>query len=114
VVVPDKGLDRTFFFRLHNGRLTAAPQGFVASAPGAGPRHTTFHPTFPVLYVNNELDSTVTVFAWSAGTATERQVISTLMGVIRGLIQPPKSQCRPVAAVYTSRTAARTASCSST
>jgi 6-phosphogluconolactonase len=79
VVVPDKGLDRTFFFRFHDGRLTAAPQGFVASAPGAGPRHTTFHPTFPVLYVNNELDSTVTVFAWSAGTATERHVISTLV-----------------------------------
>jgi 6-phosphogluconolactonase len=78
VVVPDKGLDRTFFFRFRDGRLTAEPRDFVDAAPGAGPRHTTFHPTLPVLYVNNELDSTVTVFAWSAGTATERQVISTL------------------------------------
>jgi 6-phosphogluconolactonase len=76
VIVPDKGFDRTFFFRFHDGRLTA--QDFVDSAPGAGPRHTTFHPTLPVLFVNNELDSTVTVFAWSAGTAAERQVISTL------------------------------------
>ena len=32
----------------------------------------------PVLYVNNELDSTVTVFDWAAGRATERQVITTL------------------------------------
>jgi 6-phosphogluconolactonase len=78
VVVPDKGFDRTFFFRFRDGRLTTAPQGFVDSAPGAAPRHTTFHPTLPVLYVNNELNSTVTVFAWSAGRATERQVISTL------------------------------------
>jgi 6-phosphogluconolactonase len=78
VVVPDKGFDRTFFFRFQEGRLRAAPQGFVDSAPGAAPRHTTFHPSLPVLYVNNELDSTVTVFAWAAGAATERQVISTL------------------------------------
>ena len=35
--------------------------------PGAAPRHATFHPTLPVLYVNNELDSTVTVFDWTAG-----------------------------------------------
>ncbi len=56
VVVPDKGFDRTFFFRFHDGRLTPTEQGFVASAPGAAPRHATFHPTLPVLYVNNELE----------------------------------------------------------
>jgi len=78
VVVPDKGFDRTFFFRFQDGRLTPTEQGFVESAPSAAPRHTTFHPTLPVLYVNNELDSTVTVFDWTAGRATERQVISTL------------------------------------
>ncbi|HEY0182936.1 MAG TPA: lactonase family protein [Rhodopila sp.] len=80
VIVPDKGFDRTFFFRFRNGRLTPTDQGFVDSAAGAAPRHATFHPSLPVLYVNNELDSTVTVFDWSAGRATERQVISTLAG----------------------------------
>jgi 6-phosphogluconolactonase (cycloisomerase 2 family) len=78
VVVPDKGFDRTFFFRFADGRLSSA--GFVPSAPGAAPRHTTFHPTLPVLYVNNELDSTVSVFGWDDGRATERQVIGTLAG----------------------------------
>jgi 6-phosphogluconolactonase len=78
VAVPDKGVDRTFFLRFRDGHLTAAPQVFIDSAPGAAPRHAAFHPTLPVLYVNNELDSTVTVFAWGAGRATERQVISTL------------------------------------
>jgi 6-phosphogluconolactonase len=78
VIVPDKGFDRTFLFRFQNGRLIPTEQGFVQSAPGAAPRHTTFHPNLPVLYVNNELDSTVTVFGWNAGRATERQVISTL------------------------------------
>ena len=78
VIVPDKGLDRTFFFRFRQGRLTATEQGFIASAAGAAPRHAIFHPTLSVLYVNNELDSTVTVFDWAAGHATERQVIATL------------------------------------
>jgi 6-phosphogluconolactonase len=78
VVVPDKGFDRTFLFRFQDGRLTPTEQGFIASAPGAAPRHTTFHPSLPVLYVNNELNSTVTVFDWTAGRATERQVISTV------------------------------------
>jgi 6-phosphogluconolactonase len=80
VIVPDKGFDRTFFFRFQGGRLTATEQGCVEAAPGAAPRHATFHPTLPVLYVNSELDSTVTVFAWAEGRASERQLISTLAG----------------------------------
>lgn len=80
VVVPDKGFDRTFFFQFQDGRLTPTEQGFIDAAPGAAPRHAVFHPALPVLYVNNELDSTVTVFDWSAGRATERQVISTVPG----------------------------------
>jgi 6-phosphogluconolactonase len=80
VVVPDKGFDRTFFFRFQDGRLTPTEQGFVASSPGAAPRHTVFHPWLPVLYVNNELDSTVTVFGWTGARASERQVISTVPG----------------------------------
>jgi 6-phosphogluconolactonase len=84
VIVPDKGFDRTFLFRFQDGQLTATEQGFVQSAPGAAPRHATFHPTLPVLYVNNELNSTVTTFAWNAGRATERQVVSTLAGGFSG------------------------------
>jgi 6-phosphogluconolactonase len=78
VVVPDKGLDRTFFFRFGEGRIVATEQGFVASAPGAAPRHAVFHPERPVLYVNNELDSTVSVFDWAAGRAVQLQVVSSL------------------------------------
>lgn len=82
VVVPDKGLDRTFLFSFGNGRLSPTPQAFVASRAGAAPRHAAFHPGLPVLYVNNELDSTVTVFDWNAGPgqATERQVAATIAG----------------------------------
>lgn len=78
VVVPDKGFDRTFFFRFENGRLAAAEQPHADAAPGAAPRHATFHPSLGVLYVNNERDSTVTVFEWLNGRVTEKQVISSL------------------------------------
>ncbi len=84
VVVPDKGLDKTFLFRFAFGRLVTTAQESVASKPGAAPRHTVFHPSLPILYVNNELDSTVTVFDWNAGYAAEAQVISTIPHGHRG------------------------------
>ena len=84
VVVPDKGFDRTFFFRFGDGRLTPTEQGWANSAPGAAPRHAAFHPSLPVLYVNNELDSTVTVFGWADGKATEQQVASALAAAHTG------------------------------
>ena len=33
---------------------------------GAGPRHVAFHPTLPLVYVANELDSTVSTFRFDA------------------------------------------------
>ena len=78
VIVPDKGFDKTFLFRFSGGRLAPTEQASIGSKPGAAPRHTTFHPSLPILYVNNELDSTVTVFEWNAGRATEAQVIGTI------------------------------------
>ncbi len=79
VIVPDKGFDRTFLFRFENGQLAPTTQGHAEASPGAAPRHATFHPFLPVLYVNNELDSTVTVFDWKPGQAVMRQVITTLV-----------------------------------
>jgi 6-phosphogluconolactonase len=80
VVVPDKGFDRTFVFRLDGGRITPTRQGSIASRAGAAPRHAAFHPGLPILYVNNELDSTVTVFRWGRedGQMDELQVVSTV------------------------------------
>jgi 6-phosphogluconolactonase len=82
VIVPDKGFDCTFVFRFDvvTGRIEPTAQGPVASRPGAAPRHCIFHPSLLVLYVNNELDSTVTAYGWegATGALTEMQVISTL------------------------------------
>jgi 6-phosphogluconolactonase len=82
VLVPDKGLDRVFVFRLDtaSGRLSPTGQGSVQTRPGAGPRHLAFHPRLPIVWVLNELDSTATTYRWDAGTGALApvQVITTL------------------------------------
>ncbi|HEY1930502.1 MAG TPA: lactonase family protein [Acetobacteraceae bacterium] len=82
VIVPDKGFDCTFVFRFDatTSRIEPTAQGCIAARPGAAPRHCVFHPSQPILYVNNELDSTVTVFRWDSttGALTEAQVAGTL------------------------------------
>lgn len=64
VIVPDKGLDRIFVFRFDptTGRLTPTEQGSVAALPGSGPRHAAFHPTFPILWVINEISNTIVTY----------------------------------------------------
>lgn len=86
LIVPDKGFDRTFVFRWTNGRVVPTVQGSIASRAGAAPRHAAFHPTLPILFVNNELDSTVTVFRWDGvtGQVEELQVVTTLPHAFAG------------------------------
>jgi 6-phosphogluconolactonase len=82
VLVPDKGLDRVFVFRFDaiTGRLTPTEQGSVKSRPGAGSRHLAFHPKLPIVWVLNELDSTIATYRFDTehGTLTPVQVMSTL------------------------------------
>lgn len=70
IAVPDKGLDRTFVFRLDGatGKLSEVEGTAAESREGAGPRHITFHPSNRFAYVVNELDSTVTACRFDAGT----------------------------------------------
>ena len=68
---PDKGLDRIFVFAFDaaTGKLTAvSPEGFVTARSGSGPRHAAFHPTLPVLWVLNEISSTVATYRWEPAT----------------------------------------------
>ena len=89
IAVPDLGLDRVFVFRLDAsaGTLVPAEVPFVATRPGAGPRHVDFHPSLPYAYVINELDSTVAAYGYDAdqGALTPLQVTSTLPSGFTGL-----------------------------
>jgi 6-phosphogluconolactonase len=68
VVVPDKGLDKIFVFRLdaERGKLVPCDPPFVKARYGAIPRHVAFHPERPFAYVVNEQDSTVNAYHWDA------------------------------------------------
>jgi 6-phosphogluconolactonase (cycloisomerase 2 family) len=82
VLVPDKGLDRVFVFRFDaaTGRLAPTEQGAVKSRPGAGSRHLAFHPKLPIVWVLNELDSTIATYQFDTerGALKALQVMSTL------------------------------------
>lgn len=79
-VSADLGADRLFVYRFDatTGTLSAADVPSVAMAPGAGPRHVAFSPDGQTLYCANELDSTLSVFAWdgATGTLTHKQTLS--------------------------------------
>jgi 6-phosphogluconolactonase len=80
VLVPDKGNDTVavFAFDAQRGLLDFA--SVTASRPGAGPRHGAFHPSLPIFWVLNELDSSITTYRWSeqAGSLEPLQILPTL------------------------------------
>jgi 6-phosphogluconolactonase len=82
VLVSDLGLDQILVYRFDPEKGSLAPNDppFVRLSPGAGPRHFAFHPNGRFLYSINELQSTVTAFAFdvSAGRLREMQTVSTL------------------------------------
>ena len=72
----DLGADRVFVYRLDpDGRaLHHVEGGDAVMRAGAGPRHLAFHPTLPIVFVANELDSTVVTLRFDA----ERGALSPL------------------------------------
>jgi len=67
-IAADLGADRVFVYHLDlEGRsLRHIEEGDAVMRPGAGPRHLAFHPTLPLVFVANELDSTVATLRFDA------------------------------------------------
>jgi 6-phosphogluconolactonase len=80
--VADLGLDKILIYKLdlERGKLIPNDPPCAQTAPGAGPRHFDVHPSRKQAYVINELDNTVTVFAYEEATGSLRpiQALSTL------------------------------------
>ncbi len=57
-------------FDATTGQLTPNELPSIAVRAGAGPRHLAWHPDGRVLYLLNELDASIDVFAFSAGLGT--------------------------------------------
>ena len=84
----DLGIDKIMIYRLdiEKGTIAAGDPPFVKVKPGAGPRHFAFHPNGKYAYVINELDCTMTAFAYdsASGALKEIQTITTLPNGFNG------------------------------
>jgi len=80
LIVTDLGIDKVmlYSFDANSGKLTPSRQAFLASVPGSGPRHFTFHPTNRFGYLVEELSGTVVTFRYKKGKLKTRQRISTM------------------------------------
>ena len=87
-LVADLGLDLLIAYRFDaaRGMLTSYEKATVRLAPGAGPRHFAFDPAGRLVYVLNELNSTVTALRYEAAgpSFTELQSLSTLPADFKG------------------------------
>jgi 6-phosphogluconolactonase len=82
------GLDKVMSYRLDaaKGKLTPNEPAFVATGEKTGPRQLAFRPDGKFAYVINELNSTISAFAYDAetGALTELQNLSTVPGYFDG------------------------------
>jgi 6-phosphogluconolactonase len=80
VVVADLGTDKLVIYQLDADQHQLTLHNEMRATPGAGPRHSVFHPTLPFFYVINELNSTITVYKFDCilGTLTEIETLNTL------------------------------------
>lgn len=69
-----------YAFDAATGKLTPNAVPRVSTAKGAGPRHMAFHPNGKLAYVIDELDQTLSAYAYDAkvGRLTALQTLSTL------------------------------------
>jgi 6-phosphogluconolactonase len=78
--VPDLGIDQVVIYRMDLAAARIQLHGRGHCPAGGGPRHMKFHPSGKFAYVLNELELSVTAFAYDpeAGTMQPIHTISTL------------------------------------
>jgi 6-phosphogluconolactonase len=95
----DLGADRVFVYRLDlDGKsLRPVAGGDAVMRAGAGPRHLAFHTTLPLVFVSNELDSTVATlrFDGESGKLTLLGALSTLPAGWKGTNYPADIHVAP-------------------
>ncbi len=81
IFVADLGIDQVSVYKIDNlsSKLVKATVPAIIMPPGSGPRHLAFHPAMKVLYVVNELSSSVSVVALNKdGSFTTVETVSAL------------------------------------
>ena len=86
VFVADLGQDKIVTYRLDTTTQKLVYVAETDTHPGSGPRHFTFHPTANYAYSINELDSTITAYAFNPQSKELKslQTISTLPADFQG------------------------------
>ncbi len=74
----DLGTDHLDIYKLENGELKKSNPSFVKLPAGAGPRHFDFHPKKELIYVINELNSSISALRKGSSGWEVAQNISTL------------------------------------
>jgi 6-phosphogluconolactonase len=99
VLAADLGADRVFVYRLDlDGKsLHHVESGDAVMRAGAGPRHVAFHPKLPLVFVANELDSTLATLRFDAerGTLSPLGTHSTLPAKWTGTNYPADIHVAP-------------------
>ena len=89
VMFADLGTDKIHIFNFDVAKrpnpLTPGEQPFYLLEPGAGPRHSTFHPSGKFYYVVTELNSTVSAFSYNKGKLTHLQTESMIPSGYTGI-----------------------------
>jgi len=89
VLVPDLGTDqlRVYAFDADRGSLTPRPERTARLAPGSGPRHVAFDAHARFVYLMNEMNATITTFAYNPadGALEQRQSVDLLPEGFAGL-----------------------------
>jgi 6-phosphogluconolactonase len=82
----DLGIDQVLIYRPDFKKGKLLPHAAAVMRPGVGPRHLVFHPDGRFVYVINELEPTITVFAYESASGSLREIdtIATLPGDYSG------------------------------
>ncbi|UWU23824.1 lactonase family protein (plasmid) [Rhizobium sp. CB3060] len=86
IVVPDKGLDAIFVYRLDRASGTLIKVASCETREGAGPRHIAFHPEGRLAYVINELDCSMAAYRFDPATGgiAPFQILSSVADCFTG------------------------------
>lgn len=80
MLAADLGLDKIYVYALNEEEHRLAYHSEVSTPPGAGPRHLAFHPNGKFLYSINEVNSSISIFAFdgASGKLTLLSSVPTL------------------------------------
>ena len=76
-LVPDLGLDQIVIYKVDLDKLRLLPHATADSIPGGGPRHMRFSSDGRFIYLLNELNLSVTTFAWDASKGKALRLTTT-------------------------------------